>query len=94
MTKLDLNKTGIGYKTGCWLLRRLQSGSFPLRVLHLKFNGGISVKQKHQITQLLEDQEMESVRELGNKKEKYKQEWVESVCATHRNVLQEKESTR
>ncbi len=41
----------------------------------------------------LEEKELESVGALGNTREVAKDEWIESVCATHRNVLQDKENT-
>ena len=95
IAKLNLNKTALGYRTAAWLLRRLaeaNSGSgspHALRLVSLKFNGGISEEQKKQVTRLLEQRELDSIGEL--KREKREEEWLDILHATQRNVLQEKE---
>ena len=67
ISKLGLSKTNLGYKLGVWMLRMLrESGPFALRSLLLNYNSGISVQQKQQIACLLEDQELESMGNLGD----------------------------
>ena len=67
ISKLGLSKTNLGYKLGVWMLRMLrESGPFALRSLLLNYNSGISVQQKQQIACLLEEQELESMGNLGD----------------------------